>query len=79
MAAEDAGSRALDAAERAYQGDYRGAAISGLGAVGSGVAIAPGVVPQVLSIPLTMGADYLQEYFDEKDPHKSRVPLKIQN
>jgi hypothetical protein len=79
MAAEDAGSRALDAAERAYQGDYRGAAISGLGAVGSGVAIAPGFVPQIVSIPLTMGADYLQEYFDEKDPHKSRASLKTQN
>jgi hypothetical protein len=79
MAAEDAGSRTMDAAERAYQGDYRGAAISGLGALGSGVGMAPGFIPQVVSIPLTMGADYLQEYFDEKDPHKSRASLKIQN
>lgn len=79
MAAEDAGSRALDAAERAYHGDYRGAAISGLGAIGSGVGMAPGVVPQLVSIPLSFGADYLQEYFDEKDPHKSRASLKIQN
>jgi hypothetical protein len=79
MAAEDAGNRTMDAAERAYQGDYRGAAISGLGALGSGVGMVPGFIPQVVSIPLTMGADYLQEYFDEKDPHKSRASLKIQN
>lgn len=79
MAAEDAGSRSIDAAQRAYHGDYRGAAISGLGAIGSGVGMAPGFIPQVVSIPLTMGADYFQEYFDEKDPHQSRTFLKIQN
>ena len=79
MAAEDAGNRTMDAAQRAYHGDYRGAAISGLGAIGSGVGMAPGFIPQVVSIPLTMGADYFQEYFDEKDPHQSRNFLKIQN
>jgi hypothetical protein len=76
MAAYDAGDRGMDAAERARQGDYRGAAISGLGAIGSGVGMLPGPIPQVLSIPVTMGADYLQEHYDETDPHKSRFSLK---
>jgi hypothetical protein len=76
MAAIDAGERGMDAAERAYQGDYRGAAISGLGALGAGVGMLPGGIPQVLSIPATMGADYLQEHYDETDPHRSRSVLK---
>ena len=79
MAAEDAGNRAMDAGERSYHGEYRCGAFSGLGALGSGVGMAPGFVPQLVSIPLSLGADYLQEYFDEKDPHKSRASLKIQN
>jgi hypothetical protein len=76
MAAIDAGERGMDAAERAQQGDYRGAAISGLGALGAGVGVLPGGIPQVLSIPVTMGADYLQEHYDETDPHASRFSLK---
>jgi hypothetical protein len=75
-AAYDTGERGMDAAERAYQGDYRGAAISGLGALGSGIGMLPGGIPQVLSIPATMGADYLQEHYDETDPHRSRSVLK---
>ena len=76
MAAIDAGERGMDTLERAHQGDYRGAAISGLGAVGSGVGMLPGGIPQLLSIPATMGADYLQEHYDETDPHESRFSLK---
>lgn len=76
QAAYDAGERGIDALERAHQGDYRGATISGLGAVGAGLGILPGGVPQVLSIPATMGADYLQQHYDETDPHKSRFSLK---
>lgn len=76
MAAYDTGERGINAAERAQQGDYRGAAISGLGAIGSGIGMLPGGLPQVLSIPATMGADYLQEHYDETDPHESRFSLK---
>lgn len=76
MAVYDTGERGIDAAERAQQGDYRGAAISGLGAIGSGIGMLPGVVPQILSIPATLGADYLQEHYDETDPHESRFSLK---
>ena len=76
MAALDTGERGINAIERANQGDYRGAAISGLGAIGSGIGMLPGGVPQFLSIPATMGADYLQEHYDETDPHESRFSLK---
>ena len=76
MAAIDTGERVMDTAERAHQGDYRGAAISGLGAIGSGVGMLPGGIPQIISIPATMGADYLQEHYDETDPHESRFSLK---
>jgi hypothetical protein len=76
MSAIDTGERAMDTLERAHQGDYRGAAISGLGAIGSGIGMMPGAAPQLLSIPATMGADYLQEHYDETDPHESRFSLK---
>lgn len=75
-AAMDTGERVMDTAERAHQGDYRGAAISGLGAIGSGIGMLPGGIPQFLSFPATMGADYLQEHYDETDPHESRFSLK---
>jgi hypothetical protein len=76
MAAIDAGERGMDAIERAKQGDYRGASISGLGALGAGIGVLPGGIPQILSIPATMGADYLQEHYDETDPYGSRSVLK---
>lgn len=76
MAAVDAGEQVMDTLERAHQGDYRGAALSGIGAMGAGVGMLPGWIPQAASIPLSMGASYAQNYFDETDPHESRFSLK---
>ena len=71
MAAYDTGERLRDMHERFQSGDIRGGAVSGVGAIGSGIGMLPGIAPALASMPLSMGSDYLNQYLDENRPTES--------
>ena len=86
LAGAGAGFQGVDAYNRAQSGDYGGAAISGLGAIGSAAALIPHPIARVGGTALGIGAEALNAYLDSlKDKNKQgyadggSVELKSQN
>ena len=67
-----AGLQGYDAWNRAHQGDYAGALIGGLGALGSAAAFIPHPIARIGGTALGIGAQYLNDYLDNrKKDHKA--------
>ena len=86
LAGAGAGFQGVDAYNRAQSGDYGGAAISGLGAIGSAASMIPHPIARVGGTALGIGAEALNAYLDSlKDKNKQgyadggSVELKSQN
>lgn len=64
LAGAGAGFQGVDAYNRFQKGDYPGAAISGLGALGSAAAFIPTPVTRVGGTAIGVGAELLNQYLD---------------
>lgn len=64
VAGGGAGYQAADAYNRFQQGDYPGAAVSGIGALGSAASLIPTPVTRVGGAGLGIGAEMLNQYLD---------------
>jgi hypothetical protein len=64
VAGGGAGYQAVDAYNRFQQGDYPGAAVSGVGALGSAASMIPSPVTRVGGAGLGIGAEMLNQYLD---------------
>jgi hypothetical protein len=62
--------------DRLNRGDYRGAAISGVGAAGNIAAMRAGIPGAVLGTGVSYGADALNDYLDRTDPYQGKSVLE---
>jgi len=74
IAGGSAGFQGVDAANRFEQGDYLGAAIGGLGALGSGAALIPHPLTRGLGTAVGTAAPFINEYLDRRRKRQEEQP-----
>jgi hypothetical protein len=67
---------ANDIMDRLERGDYRGAGISGVGALGNLASMRAGLPGMVAGTGLSIGSGLLNQYLDATDPHQVRSVLE---